>query len=309
MHQCLERSGTDRPTAAPVELRASGARPRRRRARRRRRAGGAACRARRRDQGSRHRRRHRRPGDGRGGEHLHLADGGALAQRAHPELPPGSPFEEFFEEFFKRRQQQGEDNSPRRVSSLGSGFVIDASGFIVTNNHVIADADEIFANFADGSKLKAEVVGRDTKIDLALLKVTPDPDKPLKAVKFGNSDIAASAVPLPSAAASFPAARAAGSSAQHPERLSQRGVRGRGPCRAHPVSLCSLSCPSAPAGGLREAGSLAAAAHPGDTVGRKRAHTPKHTHTKITVTLIKGRHPPLRSICMEGSHHFFHLLQ
>lgn len=106
-----------------------------------------------------------------------------------PELPPGSPFEEFFEEFFKRRQQQGEDNAPRRVSSLGSGFVIDASGFIVTNNHVIADADEIFANFADGSKLKAEVVGRDTKIDLALLKVTPEPGKPLKAVKFGNSDI------------------------------------------------------------------------------------------------------------------------
>lgn len=107
-----------------------------------------------------------------------------------PELPPGSPFEEFFEEFFKRRQQQGdEDGKPRRVSSLGSGFVIDASGLIVTNNHVIADADEIFANFADGSKLKAEVVGRDTKIDLALLRVKPDPNKPLKAVKFGNSDV------------------------------------------------------------------------------------------------------------------------
>ncbi len=106
-----------------------------------------------------------------------------------PELPPGSPFEEFFEEFFKRRQQQGEDNAPRRVSSLGSGFVIDAAGYIVTNNHVIADADEIFANFSDGTKLKAEVVGRDTKIDLALLKVTPEKDKPLKAVKFGNSDI------------------------------------------------------------------------------------------------------------------------
>ncbi|WP_454684270.1 Do family serine endopeptidase [Ancylobacter moscoviensis] len=106
-----------------------------------------------------------------------------------PELPPGSPFEEFFEEFFKRRQQQGEDNAPRRVSSLGSGFVIDATGYIVTNNHVIADADEIFANFSDGTKLKAEVVGRDTKIDLALLKVTPEKDKPLKAVKFGNSDI------------------------------------------------------------------------------------------------------------------------
>lgn len=106
-----------------------------------------------------------------------------------PELPPGSPFEEFFEEFFKRRQQQGDDNTPRRVSSLGSGFVIDASGFIVTNNHVIADADEIYANFADGSKLKAELVGRDTKIDLALLKVTPEEGKPLKAVKFGNSDV------------------------------------------------------------------------------------------------------------------------
>lgn len=107
-----------------------------------------------------------------------------------PELPPGSPFEEFFEEFFKRRQQQGDENGkPRRVSSLGSGFVIDASGLIVTNNHVIADADEIFANFADGSKLKAELVGRDTKIDIALLRVKPDPNKPLTAVKFGNSDI------------------------------------------------------------------------------------------------------------------------
>ncbi|QFR33341.1 Do family serine endopeptidase [Ancylobacter sp. TS-1] len=106
-----------------------------------------------------------------------------------PDLPPGSPFEEFFEEFFKRRQQQGDDKAPRRVSSLGSGFVIDPAGFIVTNNHVIADADEIFANFADGSKLKAEVIGRDTKIDLALLKVTPEAGKPLKSVKFGNSDV------------------------------------------------------------------------------------------------------------------------
>ncbi|WP_370638242.1 Do family serine endopeptidase [Ancylobacter sp. Lp-2] len=109
-----------------------------------------------------------------------------------PELPPGSPFEEFFEEFFKRRQQQGDDNSggrPRRVSSLGSGFVIDPTGFIVTNNHVIADADEIYANFADGSKLKAELVGRDTKVDLALLKVTPPEGKTLTSVKFGDSDV------------------------------------------------------------------------------------------------------------------------
>ncbi|MGU3493781.1 DegQ family serine endoprotease [Xanthobacteraceae bacterium A53D] len=107
-----------------------------------------------------------------------------------PQLPPGSPLEDFFEEFFKGRQGQGDGDQPtprsRRVSSLGSGFVIDPTGFIVTNNHVIADADEIYANFNDGSKLKAEVVGRDTKTDLALLKVTPE--KPLVAVKFGDSD-------------------------------------------------------------------------------------------------------------------------
>lgn len=108
-----------------------------------------------------------------------------------PQLPPGSPFEEFFEEFFKRRQQQpddGENGNPRsrRVSSLGSGFVIDPAGLIVTNNHVISDADEIYANFNDGSKLKAELVGRDAKTDLALLRVKPE--KPLTAVKFGDSD-------------------------------------------------------------------------------------------------------------------------
>ncbi|TCT02485.1 Do family serine endopeptidase [Aquabacter spiritensis] len=108
-----------------------------------------------------------------------------------PQLPPGSPFEDFFDEFFKRRQQpddgEGNNNRSRRVSSLGSGFVIDPAGLIVTNNHVIADADEIYANFNDGSKLKAELVGRDPKTDLALLRVKPE--KPLTAVKFGNSDV------------------------------------------------------------------------------------------------------------------------
>ena len=76
--------------------------------------------------------------------------------------------------------------TPRRVNSLGSGFVIDPSGLVVTNNHVIADADEITVVFNDGSKLKAELIGKDTKTDLALLRVKPD--KPLKAVKFGDSD-------------------------------------------------------------------------------------------------------------------------
>src|SRR5450755_3265513 len=107
-----------------------------------------------------------------------------------PQLPPGSPFEEFFDEFFKNRRGQngqgGGAQTPRRVNSLGSGFIIDASGLVVTNNHVISDADEISVILNDGSILKAEIVGRDTKTDLALLRVKPV--KPLKAVKFGDSD-------------------------------------------------------------------------------------------------------------------------
>ena len=111
---------------------------------------------------------------------------------AMPQLPPGSPLEEFFEEFFKNRRGQGGDNpnrerSPRRVNSLGSGFIIDPSGLVVTNNHVISEADEIHVVFNDGSKIKAEIIGRDQKTDVALLKITP-PEKPLKAVRFGDSD-------------------------------------------------------------------------------------------------------------------------
>ena len=112
---------------------------------------------------------------------------------AVPQLPPGSPFEEFFEELFKNRRGQGgpgapngNSPTPRRVNSLGSGFIIDPSGFVVTNNHVIADADEVSVILNDGTTLKAELVGTDKKSDLALLKVTPT--KPLKAVKFGDSD-------------------------------------------------------------------------------------------------------------------------
>ena len=101
-----------------------------------------------------------------------------------PQLPPGSPFEDFFEEFFKNKNEDGKRQ--RKVSSLGSGFVIDSSGIVITNNHVIAEADEIIVNFADGTKLKAEVIGRDTKVDLAVLRVKPK--APLKAVSFGDSD-------------------------------------------------------------------------------------------------------------------------
>jgi serine protease Do len=106
-----------------------------------------------------------------------------------PQLPPGSPFEEFFNEFFKhRRGENGTQDAPvqRRVNSLGSGFIIDPSGLVVTNNHVIADADEVDVILDDGTTMQATIVGRDTKTDLALLQVKPT--KPLKAVKFGDSD-------------------------------------------------------------------------------------------------------------------------
>ncbi len=110
-----------------------------------------------------------------------------------PNLPQGTPFDDLFEEFFRRRQGQGgNEGQPgqaprqRRSSSLGSGFVIDAAGIVITNNHVIADATEITVIFTDGQKLKAEIVGKDAKVDIAVLRVKPE--KPLKAVKFGDSE-------------------------------------------------------------------------------------------------------------------------
>ncbi|MEQ1694930.1 MAG: Do family serine endopeptidase [Hyphomicrobiaceae bacterium] len=101
-----------------------------------------------------------------------------------PKVPKGSPFEEFFDDFFQKRG--GKAPPDRKISSLGSGFVIDPEGLIATNNHVIDGADEIIINFHDGTKLKVEkVIGRDTKTDIALLKVNPK--KPLKAVPLGSS--------------------------------------------------------------------------------------------------------------------------
>ena len=99
--------------------------------------------------------------------------------------PKDSPFEEFFDEFFNRRK--GNENKPRKVQSLGSGFIVDGkAGLIMTNNHVIEEADEIVVNLNDGRKLKATLVGHDKKTDLALLKV--EADKPLPQVEFGDSD-------------------------------------------------------------------------------------------------------------------------
>lgn len=100
-----------------------------------------------------------------------------------PRFPEGSPFQDFFKEFFDR-QQRG--TPQRRATSLGSGFVISSSGLVVTNNHVIAEADEITVTLHDDTKLKAKLVGRDPKTDLALLKVEPK-NKKLTAVPFGDS--------------------------------------------------------------------------------------------------------------------------
>ena len=102
-----------------------------------------------------------------------------------PGFPPGSPFEEFFREFGMPDSPHG-PSRPHRSDALGSGFVISEDGYIVTNNHVIEDADEISVEFANGEKLDAKLVGTDPKTDIALLKV--DSAKPLPFVTFGDSD-------------------------------------------------------------------------------------------------------------------------
>src|ERR1700760_3120641 len=116
------------------------------------------------------------------------AKGGEGGRNAVPQLPPGSPFEEFFEDFFKNRRggKGGGDSVPHKTNSLGSGFIIDTAGIVVTNNHVIADADEVNVIMNDGTKIKADIVGIDKKTDLAVLKFKPP--RQLVTVKFGDSD-------------------------------------------------------------------------------------------------------------------------
>lgn len=110
-----------------------------------------------------------------------------VAQRAGPPqgvVPEGSPFEDFFRDF-QDRNNNGQ--RPRRSSALGSGFVISADGFIVTNNHVIEGADEITIEFFSGEELPATLIGRDPAVDIALLKV--DAGEALPFVPFGDSDV------------------------------------------------------------------------------------------------------------------------
>ncbi len=106
-----------------------------------------------------------------------------VQQGPAPIVPEGSPLEDFFKDFLDR-QDRGQ--RPRQSSALGSGFVISADGYIVTNNHVIDKADEIEIEFFSGETLVAELIGTDPKTDIALLKVDAPEDLPF--VPFGDSD-------------------------------------------------------------------------------------------------------------------------
>lgn len=106
-------------------------------------------------------------------------------KRNVPNLPPGSPFQDFFDEFFDNQEKRG-DRPIRPAVSLGSGFIISQDGYIVTNNHVVGEAEKITVSLADGEEYEAELVGRDAMLDVALLKIDAGDDLP--ALEFGNSD-------------------------------------------------------------------------------------------------------------------------
>ena len=102
-----------------------------------------------------------------------------------PQFPEGSPFDEFFKDFFNKEQRQSPSRRP--MYGLGSGFIIDSSGIVVTNNHVIEGADEITIIMHDQEEYKAELLGRDPKADLAVLKFD-HVEKNIDIISWGNSD-------------------------------------------------------------------------------------------------------------------------
>ncbi len=106
------------------------------------------------------------------------------------DFPEGSPFEKFFKQFGQQfgENQPGQRRAPQRATGLGSGFIIDPSGYVVTNNHVVDHASEVTIRLEDESVYTAEVVGTDPQTDLALLKI--DAGKPLPALQLGDSDTA-----------------------------------------------------------------------------------------------------------------------
>ena len=102
-----------------------------------------------------------------------------------PRFPEGSPFDEFFKEYFDNENRR--NPSQRPMIGLGSGFIVDETGIIVTNNHVIEGADEITVIMHDQTEFSAKLLGRDPKADLAVLKINPNGIE-LNAIKWGNSD-------------------------------------------------------------------------------------------------------------------------
>ncbi len=88
-----------------------------------------------------------------------------------PDLPEGHPFQDFFDNFGPRNRRDGEAPRPRQFMAAGSGFVISADGYVVTNNHVVSDATKVTVVFEDGSEQVAEIVGTDERTDLAVLKI------------------------------------------------------------------------------------------------------------------------------------------
>ncbi len=113
--------------------------------------------------------------------------GGGGPAPGMPAFPPGSPFEKFFHDFMNRQHGGADPNAPpRKMQALGSGFIIDPSGIIVTNNHVINGAEEITVTLQDNTVLKARLIGHDDRTDLAVLQVHTD--RKLPSVSFGDSD-------------------------------------------------------------------------------------------------------------------------
>lgn len=100
--------------------------------------------------------------------------------------PGGTPFDQFLRRFFQGPLAPAPTTPGERIMALGSGFVIDPQGYIVTNNHVVANAEKVTVIFQDGSRHQAKVIGRDPRTDLALIKINTD--KPLPYVTWGSSD-------------------------------------------------------------------------------------------------------------------------
>lgn len=100
-----------------------------------------------------------------------------------PEIPEGTPFDEFFRRFFGDEGGGGMEDFDAK--SLGSGFIISKDGYILTNNHVISDADEIIVRLQDRRELAAKVVGSDKRSDVALLKIEA---QNLPTIKIGDSN-------------------------------------------------------------------------------------------------------------------------